>query len=251
MGAIRRLFTFLIVLVLAVGGLYIWWQVKARGVITAAVQEQSCALVANPANLQVDMPKPVTLIGLGHAMIPALTIKGKDLVLKDGPAIKQMKITLQEVEVSGPPFHFAGVSKGYYTFTVQDSAVTAYLRKRGVKIGGFGTKIPLDTLTVTFSKAQSTVLNGEVILPIFGHVPLTARGQLIPSSRNGEIDFKVHGNDVSFARQNIGVGPVLNALSQLNPVVTVAEWPFLGDIDGIATTNGAVTIHGHVTAFQR
>ena len=43
---------------------------------------------------------------------------------------------------------------------------------------------------------------------------------------------------------------IANAMGLLNPVVTVAEWPFLGDIQRIDTGDGTATIRGTVTGVR-
>lgn len=247
----KRFFIFLVVLAVALGGLYLWWQLRAKDIITGEVRRLSLSLVQNPAHLTVDIPKPVQMTELNRATVPQLLISGKDLRLKDGPDIAQAKLVLKGVQVSGPPFHFTGLTEGYYAVTVRDKAVTDYLRRRGVKFPAVA-KIPLDTILVTFSKPQGVILQGDLMLPFTSaRVPLNVRGKLVPSSSDGEIDFKVAPSGIAVKGYKLpNLKAISDSLGLLNPMVTVAEWPFLADVSRITTDNGTVTIRGSVTGVQ-
>ena len=116
----KRFLMFLLILAVALGGLYGWWQLNAQRVITGEVRRLSRELVQNPANLTVELPKPIQMTELRRATVPLLRISGHDLQLKDGPAIAQAKLELKNVQVQGPPFNFAGLTEGHYSFTVKD-----------------------------------------------------------------------------------------------------------------------------------
>ena len=246
MGRLTRLFIFLIVLAVAIGGLLLWWQANAARVITETVHERARNLVVNPENLTVDLPKAVQMVSLRQALVPTILISGKNLELHEGPTVADATIKLEDISVAGPPFGFKGLTNGTYALTFKDTDVTTYLRKRGVKFAAVA-KMPLDTLTVKFA-STGVHLTGEWNAPLVGRIPLSAKGTLVPSSRNGEIDLKIASSkDVKLSRYAIGVEPVVKALSNLNPVVSVSEWPFMANVTKITFGNGTITIYGTVT----
>ena len=81
---LKRLFVFLVVLAIAVGGLWIWWQLNARRVLTEQVQRISKSFVTNPENLKVEIPEPVTMVGRNRAKVPELVITGQNLLMDGG-----------------------------------------------------------------------------------------------------------------------------------------------------------------------
>ncbi|MHB0936952.1 MAG: LmeA family phospholipid-binding protein [Armatimonadota bacterium] len=247
----KRLLTFLIVLAVALGGLYVWWQIKAVQMVTDGVKTACRNLVTNPDSLEVSVPKPVKITGIGRATVPQVVVTGQNLTLRKGPDIAAAKIVLNDLSVSGPPFHFSGIGDGYYNLTVTDDAATAYLQKRGVKVAGL--RIPLETLKVSFAGKGSTVINGEVSVkvPLVGEkrFPLTARGKLLPSNLNGEVNYKVS----QIAVQNTKFAPlkqVEGALAVINPVITFADWPFQSDITRITVDHGKATVAGRITGVR-
>lgn len=247
----KRLLTFLIVLAVALGGLYLWWQIKAVQMINDGLKTACRNLVVNPDSLEISVPTPVAITGVGRATVPQVVIKGQNLRLRKGPDLASAKIVLNNLKVVGPPFHFSEVGDGYYLLTVTDDAATAYLRKRGVNVAGL--RIPLETLTVTFAGNGKTVINGEVSVkvPLLGEkrIPLTASGKLLPSNLNGEVDYKVSHVSV----QNAKIAPVKqveSALAVVNPVVTFADWPFQSDITKITVDPGKASIAGRITAVR-
>jgi hypothetical protein len=247
----KRLLVFLIVLGVGLGGLYLWWQIKAVKMVTEGVHSACRGLVTNPANLEVTVPKPVKITGIGRATVPQLIIKGQELTLENGPKIAAAKLVLNNLEVAGPPFHFTGIADGYYLLSVTDDDVTAYLRKRGLTFAV--ARIPLDTLTVRFAGKEGAVLDGHVrfSLPVIGEkrVPLTVKGMLIPSNINGEVDYKVRQVIVEKTKFT-APKMVEDSLAKINPVITFADWPFLGDITRIDTTDGMVTMNGRITGVR-
>jgi len=241
----KRLLVFLVVLAVALGGLYLWWQVKAVQMVTDGARNLCRGLVTNPASLRITVPKPVKITGIGRAVVPQVVIKGQGLKLRNGPELASAKLVLNDLAVAGPPFHFAGIGDGYYRLTVTDDAATAYLRKRGMRVVGL--HVPLDTLTVTFAGKGGAVLTGEVAIPLINkRFPLTARGALIPSSINGEVNYKV---SQIIVERTMFTAPkqVEKALTVLNPVITFADWPFQSDITKLTTGAGTVTLEGRIT----
>lgn len=247
----KRLFTFFIVLAVALGGLYLWWQIKAVQMIDDGLKTACRNLVMNPDSLEVSVPKPVKITGIGRATVPQIVIKGQNLTLRNGPDLASAKIVLNDLALVGPPFHFSSIGDGYYKLTVTDDAATAYLQKRGVKMAGL--RIPLETLKVTFAGKGRTVINGEVSVkvPLLGEkrFPLTASGKLLSSNFNGEVDYKVSQVTV----QNTKFAPLKQveaALSVINPVITFADWPFQSDITNITVDTGKAIVAGRITGMR-
>lgn len=250
MRALKRLLVFLLVLGIAVGGLYLWWQANAARVITGQVRQMSRGLVTNPEKLTVTMNKPVKLLGLNRALVPELVIAGQGLTLRDGPDIASARLELRDIVVTGPPFTFAGVGEGsIFRLQVTDAAVTAYLRKRGVKL--FATlRMPMDTVNVAFLGPRGTQLTGEVKAPV-GNLSahLNAVGQLVPSSKHNEVDYRVDRVGLDAASFGLPRG-LEGSLKAVNPVITVAEWPFLADVTDIKTGAGTVLLSGKVNGVR-
>jgi len=243
----KRLLVLLIVLAVAVGGLYLWWQIKSTKMVTAGVRVACRGLVANPDNIEVTLPKPVQINGVGRATVPQIIIKGKELTLEDGPRIASAKLVLNNLRVAGPPFRFTGVAGGYYLLSVNDDDVTDYLRRRGVRFAIV--RIPLDTLTVRFDKKEGAILNGEAVIPVIKNVPLAVKGKLVPSSVNNQVDYRVE--QIKIQKLSISaMKPVEQALTKINPLITFADWPFRSDITDIDTGNGIVNLKGRITGVR-
>ncbi len=245
----KRFLIFIAVLAIALGGLYIWWQMNATRLIDAQVKTLARNFFLNPENLTVDS-KPVKMIGLLQARVPRVVIAGKNLQLRSGGRLASVKLVLTDIDVAGPPFHFSGVGGGAYTVSATDKDITAYLRKRGINISGIAT-IPLDTLNITFAKKTGTTLTGSaaVNLPFLHHkVPLLADGDLVPSSKNGQLDFRV--KHVKLEGLSIGIKQVTDALAVVNPIVDVSDWPLSSDIKSVKTGDGIIVLHGQVTGIR-
>jgi len=244
----KRLLAFLIVLAVILGGLYIGWQIKAVQMVTEGIRTACRDLVANPDNLEISVPKPVNITGIGKATVPQIVIKGQHLQLQNGPELANAKLVLNNLAMTGPPFHFTGIDNGYYRLSVTDDAATAYLRKRGVKV--IGLQVPLDTLTVTFAGKGKTLLTAEAVIPIINkRFPLTVLGTLLPSSINNEVNYKV--TQISVEKTPlIPMKQIEGALSVINPVISFADWPFQSDITGIKVDTGTATVAGRITAVR-
>jgi len=247
----KRLFTFLIVLAVALGGLYLWWQVKAVQMINDGVKTSCRNLVTNPDLLEISVPKPVKITGIGRATVPQIVIKGQNLTLRNGPDLASAKIVLNDLAVAGPPFHFSGIGDGYYKLSVTDDAATAYLQKRGMKVAGL--RIPLETLKVTFAGKGIAVIDGEigVKVPLLGEkrFPLTASGKLMPSNFNGQVNYKLSTFTVDKLPLNFR-NQVEGALSVVNPVINFSDWPFESDISNITVDAGKATVAGRITGVR-
>ena len=245
----KRFFIFLLILAIALGGLYVWWQLNAVRVIDAQVKELARGFVLNPENLTITT-KPAKMIGLREARLPLLIISGKQLRLRSGGQLAYAKLLLKNVDVSGPPFHFSQVGGGNYTIVATDKDVTDYMRKRGVTLHGLSL-IPLDTLKVGFSQASGTTVSGQAALNLpFIHqkIPMVASGELLPSSKVGQVDFRV--KTVKLVGISLGVKQVTDALGVINPVVDVSEWPLESEIKSVKTGDGTVTLRAQITGVQ-
>ena len=233
----KRFVTFILVLAIAVGGVYFWWQANARRIMTAQVREMARGFFVNAGELHVDND-PVKMTGWRTARVPKLVVSGRKLQLRNGPELSMAKLVLKDIDVTGPPLHLSGVGGGSYTATITEQAATSYLRARGIAVHGF--KIPLDTLAISFSREHGAKLSAEMVLPVLNtHIPLSASGKLVASSRNGQVDFRVEQMSK----------PLADLLATLNPVIDVSEWPLNADIIP-EIGNGSVTLHGKITSVQ-
>ncbi|MHB9129525.1 MAG: LmeA family phospholipid-binding protein [Armatimonadota bacterium] len=245
----KRFLIFLCVLGVGLLGLYVWWQRNATRIISEQVKQRVNEFFVNAQDINVEND-PIKLIGWRNARVPKLTISGKDLQLKKGGTLASVKIVLKDIDVSGPPFHFTKIGNGSFQVTVTDKAVTEYVKNRDVRLAAV-VKIPTNSVTVRFSKAQGTVLKGDIVLPIIGtRVPVVASGTLVPSSKGDQVDFRVKNVDISRLR-GIGDKQVTEAFSILNPVVDISSWPVESEIDGVKTGDGVVVVHGKITGAQR
>jgi len=243
----KRFLVFLLVLAIAVGGVYIWWQFNAHRFLTQEMKRIGRSFFVNADSLSVENG-PVVLTGLREAKVSKLIISGDELVLRDGPILKHAKLILKDVYVSGPPFNISRLNGGVFTATVTDTAVTEYLHKRG---GGLRlvAKIPLDSVTVKFAKAGASVL-AQIPDPLFGKpLSVTASGKLVPSSKIGQIDYQVR--NVAVSGVNLAIKPVIDALGVLNPVVNVSEWPIMCEFTHIATGDGIVTLTAQISGLRQ
>lgn len=248
----KRFFVFLAVLAVALLVLYIWWQVKATEVITAQVKSMAHGFFSNSGDLHVELDQkmPVKMVGLREARVPKLVIYGTNLVTREGMKIASARVALKDLDVAGPPFHFTNVASGYYSVTVTDKAVTDYLRKRGIALGSIA-KIPLDTLNVSFSQKDGTMLRGDAVVNLAivkKHVPLVVQGKLVPSSKVGQVDFQVRS--VQLLGWSVGEKHVTDSLGALNPVIDMSDWPLMSDIKLVSTGNGTVKFNGKVTGVR-
>ncbi|HOS42560.1 MAG TPA: hypothetical protein PK794_02625, partial [Armatimonadota bacterium] len=223
--------------------LYVWWQRNARQVITRTVRERAAAFVLNPDHLTVENA-PVQMIGLREARVPKLVIAGNELQLRDGPTLAAAKLVVYDLDVSGPPFNFSRLNAGNFTVTVTDTAVTDFLRKRGVNIASV-VRIPLDTLSVTFPPSGDVRLRGVVRLPIGKEVALTATGALVPAATPGKVDFMVKQVNVPLVGKQVAA-----ALEKLNPIVDLTEWPVVCTVRTITSGKGTVTFTGAITGIR-
>ena len=235
--------TFLIIVALGVGGLYIWWQMNATRVLDAQVKTLAENLFS-PRTTCASKSKPMKLVGLGQARVPQLLISGTDLRLRNGGRIASAKLVLKNLEVTGPPFHFSGVGGGYYAITATDKDVTAYLHKRGISLHGLAT-IPLDSLTITFSRRNGTTMRGltTVDLPfLHKKISMAANGDLVPASKNDQLDFRV--KSVKLADWQVGEKHISDSLGALNPVLDLSDWPLVSEIKSVKTGDGIVVFRG-------
>jgi len=243
----KRFLITLAVLAVVLGGVYLWWQMKATEIITAQVHSMARGMFVNGDALQVEN-KPVKMLGLRQARVPQLVITGKDLELRNGGKIASAKLVLQDLDVSGPPFHFSGVGSGYCMVTATDKDVTAYMQKRDIGLPGG----KLNILFVGFSKQNGALLKGEgvVKLPFVKeqHFPITATGNLVPSSKVGQVDFRVH--DVKVDKLSIGVKQVTDAIGIVNPVIDISDWPLITDIKQVNTGNGTIQFKAQITGVR-
>lgn len=245
----KRFFTFLLVLAIALGGLYVWWQRNARQVLTNAVLSEARGFVLNADNLSVTND-PVAMTGLRSARVPKLVISGKELLLKKGPSLAYAKLVLHDVDVSGPPFALSGIKDGAFTVTVTDAAVTDYLRKNGVNIGSV-VHIPLNTLSINFLRKDETRLRGEAKLPFNQKAMLTATGALQPAATPGKVDFHVTKIEIPFIEKIPGAEQgIANALEKLNPVVDLTEWPVVCTVTKITSGKGSATLSGTIQGIR-
>ena len=237
----KRVLIFFFVLALALGGGYLWWQANATRIITAQVQQLARGFFVDAAELTVHND-PIKIVGLTQARVPKLTISGQHLHVRNGPEITAAKLTLTDLDVTGPPIHCTGVGEGAFTVTVSQEAATKELNKRGIPI----------PLSVTFSRKEGTKLAGEkeVIIPLVNthlRIPFVATGKQVAASKNGQVDFRV--DRVTVAQAAITIKQVTDALAVINPVIDVSDWPFVTDITPV-TNNGSVTLHGKITGVR-
>jgi len=244
----KRFIVFLLVLVIAFGGAFFWWQQNAHRIITEKVQQIAYKLFVNPNDLDVQHA-PVALTGLRQARIPNLTVIGHNLELRDGLKVSSAKIVLADVDIAGPPFRMVGVGGGYYIISTTDDAVTAFIRQRGFKVAP-AINIPLDTLSIHFAKTTGTLLTAEVHVPLVKNpLPLTAHGALIPAGQGSQINFLV--NKVKIEKFSFGAEKVADTLDIFNPVVDISHWPVTSEIVGISTGEGTITVRGKITGIRQ
>jgi hypothetical protein len=238
--------TVFIILVIAAGIGYFWWQGNAQRMIAAEVKRQGRHFFTNTEALVVKND-PIQLIDLRRAKVPKLVITGEDLRLRAGIDVKSAKLVLTNVVISGPPFNISSVGGGSYTVTVEDRAVTDYLTKRGtsLRVG----MASLNGVTVHFGDGRANNrLVAEVEVPILGKREVTAVGYPVPSSKIGQIDFRV--TDVNVVGWKIGAKPVTDALNLLNPVVDVSDWPLVSDFTSVTTRKGSVAIKAEIMGWR-
>lgn len=244
----KKFLIFLVVLAAVAGGAYYWWQANAQRIIGDEVRRIAAGFFANPENLDVKTEK-LRLTTLHSARVGQLVITGANLKLRKGGTLAQAKLVFTDLDVSGPPFHLSGVGGGYYQATMTDDAVTEYLHQRKLRIGGGLMQIPLDTLTVTFTRREGAVIKGQVSA-LGRAVPLSARGPLVESSKGNQIDLRIE-KVTAGKRFSLGIQPIMDALDVLNPVVDLSEWPLQSDITTIKTDNGKVTVSGKITGVRQ
>jgi hypothetical protein len=244
---IKRFLIFVVVLGVALAGLYVWWQRNATQIITREIRAQASGFFTNSSALDVSND-PVKMTGLRTAHVPQVVVKGTDLRLREGGELASAKIVLKDIDVAGPPFRLSRVGDGYFVVTVTDDAVTDYIRERGVRVTAVA-RIPMDTVTVNFTKA-ATQLRGEVKVPLIRkQVPIIATGQLLPSSASGQVDFRVR--NLQITKYSLNVKQLTEAIEHLNPVIDLSEWPVQTTVTKVQTGNGTVTITGRVHGIQR
>lgn len=241
----RRFLVFLFILGVALAGLYVWWQRNATRILTEQVRVLSADFFRNPHNLSVTND-PVKMIGLREARVPKLVISGKDLDLKNGLHLAAVRLVLRDVDVAGPPFGLSKVAAGDYTVVVTDDAVMDYLHRRAVSLLAGVVRIPLDSVTITFTKQSGTQLAAAMPLPFGKPLPVTATGKLVASSKAGQVDFRVNPNGVKIASAPIPLTQIADALEKINPVVDVSKWPIVSEVTPV-TGDGIVTLRGKVT----
>lgn len=231
---------------------YIWWQHNAVRIITAQVRQQGDKFFSNAENITIGPDNlSVKLVNLHSARIPKLIISGNQLQLRNGPELSSAKLVLNDVTVSGPPFHITSIGSGSYLVKVNDTAVTEYLHSRGGSVAGFKV-VPLDSLSVKFlgGRAQTTEVNGAATLKALNiRVPVTASGRLVPSSDLGKVDLRIM--NVKIERLSIGVKEVRDALGVINPVIDLSKWPVTTEVKSIQTTKGSATLRGTVTGMSK
>ncbi|HEY3379619.1 MAG TPA: hypothetical protein VGL77_19255 [Armatimonadota bacterium] len=246
----KRFLIFLIILALALGGGYIWWQRNAQRLMTAQVRQLARNFFVNPEKLVVET-SPIRLRNFSEALVPKLVISGQQLALKKGPTLAYAKLILTDVTVSGPPFRMRHIGGGSYLLKVTDKEVTEYLHTRGGSLGGFKI-IPLDSVSVHFLAGSdaATELTGEAVVPVINQrLPMKATGMLTPSSAVGKVDFQV--KKVSIKNFSFDLKEVQNALTMINPVVDLSAWPIQCDVRSIHTQPGSATLQGHIIGVSR
>lgn len=247
----KRFAIVLLILAVAAGAGYIWWQRNATRIINAQVQQLGRRFFTNPENLTVENA-PVRVMGLNTARVPRMVISGKDLVLRDGPTLAYAKLVLTDATVTGPPFRLSKLASGSFNVRVTDSAVTQYIHERGGSLGGVKL-IPLDTVDVKFvpGAAAQTIVKAEAKVAKFNlRLPITANGVLVPASTAGQIDLRIEKVKVS-ERFSVGVKEAKDALRVINPIVDFSSWPITTEFDSIKSGQGYIVVQGKFTGVER
>lgn len=238
----KKFLVFVCLLTAFGGGAYLWLQHNAGQILTTQATRLSQRFATNPGALTIEA-SPITLAGWQRGKFAKVTISGKDVQLKQGPKLSSVKITLTDVEVAGPPYRLATVGNGTYTVSATDSALTDYLRTQGLRVSM--ARIPLDTATLTFSKAAGTKISTDVVLPIVNsRVPLTIHGALAPSGQPGGIDYVVR--NVVVKKLKVNVADLNQAFNAVNPIINFRSWPVETSAEKIVTGDGYVTVSGKI-----
>lgn len=245
----KKFLVVLLVIAIALGGAYFWWQKNASRLITSQVQAMtkhffvnSEVLTVSPDNLAIKMRD------LHTAVIPQVVIAGNDVEMRKGPRLSSVKLDMRNLEVTTPPFRLSKIEKGWFVASVTDQELTAYLKKRGGSIAGISV-VPLDSLNVSFVNAQfNTVVNANAKLrPGVLEIPLIAHGILLPAGQVGEmnkINFDIKKMD---GVPNIAIDLVAKSIAIINPVFNMSDWPVKINIEKITVVKGLVTVRGTIT----
>lgn len=245
----KRFFIFLVVVGIALAIGYFWWKTNSQKIISQQVIKIAQSFFTNPEAITVKNDA-IKMTGLRSAEVAKLTIFGNNLMLKNGLQFAYAKVVLSHVGIIGPPFHLSKVSSGSYTVKVTDQAVTNYLHKRGGGIGGINV-VPLSSMTVKFVKdlINPTILSGKATIPLINQsVPITAMGKLVPASSQGKVDMRI--STVKVTSIGIKAKSIENALTVVNPIVDISNWPVICEVTSIRAEQGYVVVQGKIIGIE-
>ena len=242
----KKFLVFILILAVAAGVGYYWWQQNSHRIITQQVRRLASRFFVNPQSLSVEN-SAVKMRGLRDAHVGRLVISGKELQLRDGPVLASARLVLTDLDVTGPPFHLTHVGGGNYEAQVSDAAVTEYLHARGGSMAGVKI-VPLSTVTVKFLPGEEATarLSGEAVIPLIDkRVPVIADGTLVPAADAGRVDFNV--SRVNVTGLSFPASALKKSFGIVNPLVDLSGWPVAVKVGSINTVTGMATVKGHIT----
>jgi hypothetical protein len=246
----KRFFWFILLLAVVAGAAYLWWQRHSADEFSKQVRAKCAEFVQNSSSLSVSS-EPVQIRGLREARVPRVNITGTNVVLKNGPQLAHVNITVKDVDIEGPPFRLTGVSGGSFNVVVSDRDVTAFLRTRGVQLGPVS--FSLNGLDVMFAEKPPVTLKLTGKLLMFAQTTISASGKLVPSSQPGQVDFVADPASVKMGGTPLpsALGSAVNMLRNLNPVISTDDVPFIMENMKVKTSAaGTVTLSGDITGVK-
>lgn len=245
----KRFFLFLILLAIAAGVGYWWWEQHSARVLDEQVRNLCSRFVVNYDALDVTSSH-LRVTGLREGKVASVKVSGKDLELANGPTLAEAELQVNDLTIEGPPFRLTGISGGTFRIVVRDKDVTSFVQNRGLRLPGVS--IPMKGLSVSFGNDKVTTMKLSITLPIIGLTTISAGGELKAESSPGKVDFIPDPAQVSVGGKPLPpvLGTPISLLNRLNPVINTDDLPFVCELSSISTREGEVTLSGNITGTK-